>query len=149
MDNRIRRCSLCGRLGHDRRSCYKPQPLGKPIKINFDPWKHLEWEEHLRAMQVVRDHPSGMTLEEVGLEMGLTRERVRQIEADAFKKLRTGEGLGESIEYGDYAFGLVKCNVCQEYFLRDGSRTICESCEPDPIPINAPCLSLIKLRQGS
>jgi len=31
---------------------------------------------------------SGLTLEEVGYVMGITRERVRQIEENAYKKLR-------------------------------------------------------------
>jgi RNA polymerase sigma factor (sigma-70 family) len=36
-----------------------------------------------------------MTLEQVGREFSLTRERIRQIEAQAKKKLRTGLGSGE------------------------------------------------------
>jgi RNA polymerase nonessential primary-like sigma factor len=35
----------------------------------------------------LRNHPRG-TLEEVGLELGVTRERVRQIQMDALRKLR-------------------------------------------------------------
>jgi RNA polymerase nonessential primary-like sigma factor len=39
------------------------------------------------------------TLEEVGLEIGLTRERVRQIQVEALKRLReTMESQGLSVD---------------------------------------------------
>ena len=44
---------------------------------------------------------SGLTLEEIGLILGVTRERVRQIETSALKKLRhpsTGRLLREYLE---------------------------------------------------
>jgi DNA-directed RNA polymerase sigma subunit (sigma70/sigma32) len=48
-------------------------------------------EERLRAACVwVSEHSPGrqLTLEEIGRVMGVTRERVRQIEAHALRKLR-------------------------------------------------------------
>ncbi len=48
-------------------------------------------EQRLRAACVwVADHSPGrkLTLEEIGKVMGVTRERVRQIEAHALRKLR-------------------------------------------------------------
>ena len=44
------------------------------------------------------------TLEEVGRKMGVTRERVRQIEAQAMKRLRHPELRMKLIEYADSAF---------------------------------------------
>jgi RNA polymerase nonessential primary-like sigma factor len=44
------------------------------------------------------------TLEEVGREIGLTRERVRQIQVEALKRLREimeGQGLNSSTIFGD------------------------------------------------
>ena len=58
--------------------------------------QHLDkWLDELDAKQRdvvvrrfgLRNHPRG-TLEEVGLELGVTRERVRQIQMDALRKLR-------------------------------------------------------------
>ena len=58
--------------------------------------KHLDsWLDELDEKQRdvvvrrfgLRSHPRG-TLEEVGLELGVTRERVRQIQMDALRKLR-------------------------------------------------------------
>ncbi len=56
------------------------------IKINFP---HLEvWEmEHSCSLDVAEQ--GGMTLEEVGRIMNLTRERIRQVEAAGIDKLRS------------------------------------------------------------
>ena len=35
------------------------------------------------------DHAKGMTLEEIGQQFGITKERVRQLNARAMKKLRS------------------------------------------------------------
>ena len=42
-------------------------------------------EESARAARIV---PGGMTLEEIGAKLGITRERARQIEESALTKLR-------------------------------------------------------------
>ena len=42
------------------------------------------------VLDAVDDHPNGMTLEEVGEELGVTRERIRQIESRAMKKVSIG-----------------------------------------------------------
>ena len=41
-------------------------------------------------MKIVRENPDGMTLEEIGDVLGVTRERVRQIEVIALDKLKKG-----------------------------------------------------------
>jgi len=57
---------------------------------HLDKWLD-ELDEKQRDVVVrrfgLRNHPRG-TLEEVGLELGVTRERVRQIQMDALRKLR-------------------------------------------------------------
>jgi hypothetical protein len=64
------------------------------IKLNFP---HLEvWElEHSCALDV--SEQGGMTLEEVGHILNLTRERVRQVEVDGLGKLKN-TGVVEDID---------------------------------------------------
>ena len=45
-------------------------------------------EQHVLKMRFGIDHPDNITLEQVGRTMAVTRERVRQIEAQALGKLR-------------------------------------------------------------
>lgn len=119
-----RKCSSCGRPGHDRRSCGR---LGKSPRP-FDPWSDLEWEEHDEARAIVRDNPDGMTLEEVSEKLGITRERVRQIEAAALKKLRDGVDTFETADAGGLTVALVDCERCAEPFIRRGRLKVCELC---------------------
>jgi RNA polymerase nonessential primary-like sigma factor len=60
------------------------------VMKHLDSWLD-ELDEKQRDVVVrrfgLRNHPRG-TLEEVGLELGVTRERVRQIQMDALRKLR-------------------------------------------------------------
>jgi RNA polymerase nonessential primary-like sigma factor len=60
------------------------------VMQHLDSWLD-ELDEKQRDVVVrrfgLRNHPRG-TLEEVGLELGVTRERVRQIQMDALRKLR-------------------------------------------------------------
>ena len=62
------------------------------IKLNFP---HLEvWEmEQSCALDVAQQ--GGLTLEEVGRIMNLTRERIRQVEAVGLEKLRTTGLIGD------------------------------------------------------
>lgn len=118
-----KRCSTCGRRGHDKRGCLRVAP-GR----QFDPWNDLEWEEHDEARDVVNEHPDGMTLEEVGAVLGVTRERVRQIEAAALEKLKTGLGLGEAVMYGAATIPIQECDRCGLPFMRRGRVKTCETC---------------------
>ena len=56
-----------------------------PGEVHVD--KETPWEDDLVCQKLVRDNPDGMTLEQVGQVLGLTRERVRQIEEQALRKL--------------------------------------------------------------
>lgn len=130
-------CSSCGRPGHDRRSCGRLYAASSTRA--FDPWHDLEWEEHGAARRVVSEHPDGMTLEEVGKVLGVTRERVRQIEADALRKLRDGYGLGEAATVDGITVALVECQRCDLLFVRRGRATLCELClDPPKIKARAP-----------
>ena len=48
----------------------------------------LEWEDDPGAQAFFAQHPGGATLEEVAAALGVTRERVRQIEEVALRKCR-------------------------------------------------------------
>lgn len=50
--------------------------------------------------QFIRAHPDGATLEEVGAHLGLTGERVRQIEERALRKISRLWGNGGEIARG-------------------------------------------------
>lgn len=128
--NPSRNCSSCGRPGHDRRSCGRVVKVPRP----FDPWADLEWEEHKEAMKIVADNPDGMTLEEVGAHLGITRERVRQIEAAALRKLHGHEVGFDTVPMGRFVFALVDCEKCDDPFVREGRRKCCYRCEPPPKP---------------
>lgn len=51
-------------------------------------WDVLPWRDDPWAQAFVRAHPDGGSLEEVGKAIGVTRERVRQLEESALMKLR-------------------------------------------------------------
>lgn len=67
----------------------RPKPDGR----KKDPlWVELDTEPYDRdpiAQYVVASFPEGLTLTELGELMGVCRERVRQVEAEAFRKLRS------------------------------------------------------------
>lgn len=98
---------------------------GKP----FDAWLDLEWEEDALARQLVSEEPDGMTLDSIGEHLDLTRERVRQIEQEALKKLRHPELGNAVVEFGEWAFAVPDCADCDSPFLRlNGRQELCASC---------------------
>ena len=67
-----------------------PTSNNKPIEITIPTFEGTA-EERLRSACIwVSENSPGrqLTLEEIGQVMGVTRERVRQIEAHALRKLR-------------------------------------------------------------
>ena len=69
-------------------------PCGKPRALRT---RHVD--EKLNTMMDLAPPHATYTLQEIGDFVGLTRERVRQIERDALKKIRTyhGKSLREHI----------------------------------------------------
>lgn len=67
----------------------------------------LPFEQDEAAQRFVAEHPDGATLEEVGNAFGLTRERMRQIEAKAIDALRKRCALA-GIEAEDLAAALAR-----------------------------------------
>lgn len=71
-----------------------------------------------------------MTLEEIGACMGITRERVRQIEHSALKKLSENGGT-EVLWAGQHTIALPECKRCGDSFVRAyGRQILCSNCEP-------------------
>ena len=73
-------------------------PMTGSIKINFPGMEVWQLEETC-ALDVAER--GGITLEEVGEIMNLTRERIRQVEASGLDKLRTGEAALSSFLDGE------------------------------------------------
>ena len=59
-------------------------PAGEPGSWS---WEALKWERDPWAQEFVLRHPGGATLEEVGAVLGFTRERTRQVEQAALRKV--------------------------------------------------------------
>lgn len=61
------------------------------IKYNFygvEPWEMRT----SCVLDVAESHPNGLSLTDIGENVGLTRERIRQIEREAIAKLRDNVG---------------------------------------------------------
>ncbi len=64
-----------------------PREAVDTIRINFPVFSPLDLEFSC-SLDEVREFPDGMTLEEMGQRMNLTRERVRQLEVAVLEKIR-------------------------------------------------------------
>lgn len=62
-------------------------------------WDAIPWEQDAQARLLVAAYPDGLSMEAIALVMGLTRERIRQIEAAAIHKARVAAArLGLDID---------------------------------------------------
>lgn len=87
-----RPCRYCGlpgteadRLGRTNRHEDCKYQREKPQDATVHPF--APWEEDEAAQRFVMEHPWGATLEEIAGAFGVSKERVRQIEHDALRKL--------------------------------------------------------------
>ena len=77
-----RECDSLTRSGRCPRCRYARRSSGGLVD------NHTPWEEDDRCWYVVAHHPNGITLDDCASLMNISRERVRQIEAEALGKLR-------------------------------------------------------------
>lgn len=73
--------------------------LKEEIDTIFNAGKLTKREEDVLRMRIGLDGNSEKTLEEIGKMYHLTRERIRQIEAKALKKLRLSQAVLEMVDY--------------------------------------------------
>ncbi len=93
----VGRCAVCdvlfdrrifvdGRLVRYRQGNHCPaHAWTRSTVVHID--RVTRFEKDARCVRFVEEHPDGATFEEVGQELGCTRERVRQLEATALRKL--------------------------------------------------------------
>lgn len=88
------------RDGKSMAEVLSPKPLERKARGGgWEGLETLEWERDTYAQELVARHPGGMKLDEMAREMGITRERIRQIEAAALRKLRFALSLRGSIRH--------------------------------------------------
>lgn len=83
---RVTRCPGCQRAEIDRRKRANRQPTAEERRELLARWTDAELS--YREEQVLRMREAGMTLAAIGARFNVTRERARQLEAGAFRKLR-------------------------------------------------------------
>lgn len=71
-------------------------PKNGHIKYNFP--GHEVWELEETCALDVAEREQGITLEEVGQYMNLTRERVRQVEVSGLGKIKASGGLADDLD---------------------------------------------------
>jgi len=64
-----------------------PRIRAEPVREEMRDAQHTPYAEDDWAWYVVQAHPDGLTLDQIGELYGLSRERVRQIEEDAVRKI--------------------------------------------------------------
>lgn len=70
-------------------------PQAQPGEPAAWTWELLDWEDDIWARRFVAEHAGGASLDEVAAAIGIVRERVRQVEEAALRKVRArAEAMG-------------------------------------------------------
>ncbi|MCR5266497.1 MAG: sigma-70 family RNA polymerase sigma factor [Cyanobacteria bacterium RUI128] len=84
-------------------TCHAPEFFAESGSISCDVEKLFEYldnrEKKIITHRFELNNSKYMTLEQLGLEMGFSKERIRQLESQALKKLRTKENI---LQFRDY-----------------------------------------------
>lgn len=84
------RCAQCAR-----------SDLSRVTPPELRHWHELPWEDDEAAQYVVASHPEGLPFEHVGELMGITRQRVEQIERQALARLGAwGRSVLRAVAHG-------------------------------------------------
>lgn len=70
---------------------------GEPGAPGSWTWHALDYEDDVWAQDFVRKHPRGASLEAVADALGMTRERVSQLQDEIFAKLRAARDASAQI----------------------------------------------------
>jgi RNA polymerase sigma factor (sigma-70 family) len=88
-------------MGENGESIAGSIPAPEPEITEYERRENIEYGRRLMSTLQGRDHAiikrrmNGETLREIGVTFGITTERVRQLEAKAFRKLRAEAGIME------------------------------------------------------